>query len=176
MTMIAITLACFVSSTAGGTVHEVAVGPGGGFVFAPADVIIEVGDTVHWTWDSDGHNVGSGLPGNPNDAFLSGPPAPTGTEFEVVFDQAFLDANPMKGNVYDYHCHPHGGFGMIGSIEVEIPCPWDCAEPNDGVVGTADLLALLSQWGEAGTTCDPDGDGVGTADLLALLSEWGACP
>jgi hypothetical protein len=42
-------------------------------------------------------------------------------------------------------------------------------------VGTGDLLALLSQWGGAGS-CDFNGDGVSTADVLALVSHWGECP
>lgn len=54
-------------------------------------------------------------------------------------------------------------------------CPWDCAETADGQVSTADLLALLEQWGGPGS-CDFDGDNaVGTAELLKLLSEWGPC-
>ena len=55
------------------------------------------------------------------------------------------------------------------------PCPWDCADSN-GEVGTADLLALLSQWGQIGTSCDFQGNAVGTTDLLELLSNWGVCP
>ncbi len=56
------------------------------------------------------------------------------------------------------------------------PCPWDCADPGDGSVATADLLALLSQWGGPGS-CDFNGDGtVTTSDLLKLLSNWGVCP
>ncbi|MDY7108929.1 MAG: PQQ-dependent sugar dehydrogenase [Planctomycetota bacterium] len=45
----------------------------------------------------------------------------------------------------------------------------------DGVVGTADLLALLGNWGPCeGCPADIDGDGVvGTADLLTLLANWG---
>ncbi len=44
----------------------------------------------------------------------------------------------------------------------------------DGNVGAADLLALLSQWGEVGTLCDFDGNGsVGVEDLLILLDNWG---
>ena len=42
-------------------------------------------------------------------------------------------------------------------------------------MATADLLALLGQWGGAGS-CDFDGDGVSTADLLKLLGNWGNCP
>ena len=55
-------------------------------------------------------------------------------------------------------------------------CPWDCAN-GDGVVSTADLLQLLSDWGDAGSDCDFNGDGnVGTSDLLDLLGHWGLCP
>jgi hypothetical protein len=54
-------------------------------------------------------------------------------------------------------------------------CPWDCGD-MDGNVGTADLLALLAQFGGPGG-CDIDGSGtVTTADLLDMLSNWGQCP
>lgn len=33
----------------------------GGNVFSPADVTIEVGDTVHWVWVAGNHNVESGV-------------------------------------------------------------------------------------------------------------------
>ena len=46
---------------------------------------------------------------------------------------------------------------------------------GDGVVSGADIAALLSNWGGAGTG-DIDGDGVVDAqDIAALLSAWGAC-
>lgn len=38
-----------------------------------------------------------------------------------------------------------------------------------------DLLALLGQWGNAGS-CDFDDGTVGVTDLLKLLGMWGACP
>ncbi len=110
---------------------DVTVGAGGGLVFEPADVIINLGDTVRWTWESGGHNVGSGLPGDPTPFFLSGPPDQAGTSFEFLFDQSFIDANPVTGDLYAYHCHPHGNVGMIGSITV-IPEPssaWLAALP-----------------------------------------------
>ena len=118
--------------TLAATTHEVTVGPGGAFVFSPAANVIAVGDTVRWTWDSGGHNVGAGLPGAAaNSVFFSGPPAPAGTVFQVVFDQTFLDANPMPNNAYDYHCHPHGTIGMVGLITV------------------AETVPAVSQWGLA---------------------------
>ena len=67
------------------------------------------------------------------------------------------------------------GGEIRGQIILKIPCPWDCADPADGSVATADLLALLSQWGGSGT-CDFDDGVVATADLLKLLSNWGPCP
>jgi len=60
------------------------------------------------------------------------------------------------------------------SIDVTRECPWDCGD-GDGVVGTIDFLALLSEWAMVGSACDLDSDGVDTVDFLALLSAWGPC-
>ncbi len=59
----------------------------------------------------------------------------------------------------------------------ECECPQDCAPGGgDGEVGIADFLALLAQWGQAGTTCDFDGGpGVGIGEFLDLLGQWGTC-
>jgi len=48
---------------------------------------------------------------------------------------------------------------------------------GNGLVNTADLLGLLSQWGPCeDCSGDLDGDGsVGTSDLLQLLADWGPC-
>ncbi len=62
--------------------HDVTVGPGELNIFSPDAIVITVGDTVRWTWEADGHNVGYGLPGMAdNSVFFSGPPALTGTVF-----------------------------------------------------------------------------------------------
>ncbi len=58
--------------------------------------------------------------------------------------------------------------------EIMALCPWDCAVA-DGLVGIDEFLAVLSQWGTAGT-CDVNGGGVGITDLLAVLAQWGPCP
>ncbi len=48
-------------------------------------------------------------------------------------------------------------------------CPWDCAG-GDGEVGIVDFLALLGQWGSAGS-CNVDQDGtVGFNDQLDVLA------
>jgi hypothetical protein len=56
------------------------------------------------------------------------------------------------------------------------PCPWDCAEPADGVVDVVDFLALLAQWGQVGTACDGNGGGVDVTDFLDMIASWGPCP
>jgi hypothetical protein len=62
-------------------------------------------------------------------------------------------------------------------IPAEQPCPGDAT--GEGTVGTADLLILLANWGQATTNGNADGDfddsgTVGTADLLILLANWGS--
>jgi hypothetical protein len=62
------------------------------------------------------------------------------------------------------------------------PCPADVAV--NGVVNTADLLAVINAWGPCpiGGICPtdiapPGGDGVvNVADLLTVINGWGACP
>jgi hypothetical protein len=57
-------------------------------------------------------------------------------------------------------------------------CPADVYPPDggDGQVGVDEVLALLGDWGSAGSPYDIDGDGtVGVNDLLAVLEGWGAC-
>ncbi len=54
-------------------------------------------------------------------------------------------------------------------------CPWDCGN-TDGKVGSADMVALIDQWGEPGS-CDFNGDGaVTTIDILTMIANWGICP
>ena len=46
---------------------------------------------------------------------------------------------------------------------------------SNGVVGVADLLAVIDQWGGSGNA-DVNGDGtVNVADLLAIVDAWGPC-
>lgn len=107
-----------------------------GIAFSPQDVTIQAGDTVQWIWNGGGHTVTEGTDGtiDGNEAFHSdlnsGVPL-----VSVTFDAGFLAANPRPGNVYDYFCEPHIGFGMVGTVTVEIPT----ASPfcfGDGVDGT----------------------------------------
>ena len=51
---------------------------------------------------------------------------------------------------------------------------------GDGVVNTADLLAIINNWGSSNPQFDvqpPGGDGiVNTAELLLVINTWGECP
>ena len=73
-----------------------------------------------------------------------------------------------------YICEVSGTGGEVFRIVPGPGCVGDCGTIDD-VVSTADLLALLAQWGGTGT-CDLDGGGVTTADLLIMLANWGSCP
>lgn len=130
---------------ADGAVHDVDVS---NFEFDPADLTIDVGDTVVWTWSGGLHNVESGVGGVADGNFSSGAPTSSnGTMFSVTFDAAFLAANPMPGNTYPYYCIVHLDFGMTGSITVqEVPSATftygDCNSPADSllVVSGAPIL------------------------------------
>lgn len=68
------------------------------------------------------------------------------------------------------------GFAVLttGAVGPVPPCPADL--DGDRMVGPADLLALLGNFGGVGIG-DITGDGVvGPDDLLALLAAFGACP
>ena len=165
--------------------HDVSVGPA--FVFTPANIMINVGDTVLWTWMGGLHNVESGVGGTPDGIFNSGTPTITvGTTFSVVFDQAFLNANPVPGNTYNYYCFIHFGFGQTGSIIVtgvvtpETFVRSDCND--DGGRDIADVIFELGYLFGSGASsvncedaCDCNDDGaldIGDAifDLSALFS------
>jgi plastocyanin len=88
-------------------------------IFTPADITINEGDTVRWVWNNGNHTVteGSDLVVDGNEAFnyvlRSDNPI-----VDVVFDAAFLAANPRPNDRYDYFCEPHVVFGMVGVVNV----------------------------------------------------------
>jgi hypothetical protein len=71
-------------------------------------------------------------------------------------------------------CHNHLPYEGEAQVTDGQGLPGDL--DGDGDVDTADLLALLADWGCGGQNCpgDVDGDGdTDTADLLLLLANWG---
>ncbi len=67
----------------------------------------------------------------------------------------------------------------IDNVEVSVvicgsPCEGDAT--GNGVVDVEDLLAVLSDWGQAEGIGDINGDGfVDVADLLLVIANWGDC-
>lgn len=132
---ISLVLLLFVAGSAQAATHNVLVGPG--VVFTPADLTIDVGDTVIWTWAGGLHNVVSGtgaVCSNEGLSFCSGAATlVTGTTFSHTFTAA--------GN-YAYVCVIHLAFGMvgvvrvIGAVAVPVMTPWSFA------IAAALLIAL----------------------------------
>jgi plastocyanin len=128
----------------GGTV-EVAVGPGGEYVFEPGTaelLAITPGTTVEFVWESDFHNV---VPRS----------QPDGANWEGEGDQdttfntghTYSHAFDTEGT-YEYVCTPHEGLGMDGTIVVTddpaavtpagTATPGGTGTPNDGGTDTPD--------------------------------------
>lgn len=109
-----------VNSLQAQTVHTVELK---GIQFIPADIEINLGDTVHWVWVSGFHNVESGTVvaggGVHDNHFRSGnPTSSAGTIFDWVFDQTFLLAHSISNHTYPYFCVVHAGLNMTGTITV----------------------------------------------------------
>lgn len=89
-----------------------------GLSFDPADITIEVGDTVEWIWGGGNHTVTSGTD-------LSDP------DVGVLFDAPLNSGNPSfsftftEAGVQDYFCRPHVNFGMVGTVTVTSASPVD---------------------------------------------------
>ena len=100
-------------TAAGQTTKEVIVGPGGNLVYEPATVYVAPGDTVHFVWESDNHNIvvesqpeGANWEGTEGDANTL---YNTGHEYEHTFETE---------GTYSYFCQPHRTAGMVGEVVV----------------------------------------------------------
>ena len=87
----------FIPALAGAVTHTVNQT---GLTFDPAQITIEVGDTVQWIWSTGSHTVTSGTD-------LNDP------EVGVLFDQPLNSSNPSFSHTFtqtgsqDYFCRPH---------------------------------------------------------------------
>ena len=84
------------------------------FVFYPAFVSIQQGDSVQWIWDDDTHSTTSGSPGSPSGFWNSGV-LNDGATFMHVFSDP---------GTFPYYCSVHGGCcGMVGTVYVAASSP-----------------------------------------------------
>ncbi len=111
-------LTVFFNLSAIAAVHEVTIV---GNTFSPANIVIEVGDTVRWTNNGGFHNVeatdlfrcSDSCQMNSNS---DGAPSTTWTTAEVTFYSATEVGMPIN-----YFCAIHQGGGMVGTITVVEP-------------------------------------------------------
>jgi len=104
---------------------DVIAGADGRNAFEPAELTVQVGESVTWGFASAGHNVccraedddGAGLPADAEGFASYGPDespegsfVPRGETYEHPFDAP---------GQYDYVCVPHETLGMTGTIHVE---------------------------------------------------------
>lgn len=143
-----------------------------GNVFIPADITINVGETVVWANEGGFHNINGSLAAYPNnpEPFSNGVPSPDSWTFEHTFT--------IPG-VYGYRCDPHFTLNMVGTITVVgEPDPifpmYDIATlTTNGADGVADSLGVAAAiegvsygtnfrvGGLQFTIIDANGDGMG---------------
>jgi plastocyanin len=153
-------LSLLAAPSAAQTTHTVSVS---GITFGPANLTIQMGDTVDWVWGSGSHNVESGVGGAADGNFASGAPVSgAGTTFSHTFDAAFLNDNAMPNGVYDYYCIVHLGLGMTGTVTVQAPLVADSTALSIAAGGTH-KLALDAGPAHAGMLCWIFGSATGTA-------------
>jgi len=116
----------------------------------------------------------------PAEIALAAGPFATGNAGALKSAQQAPAAIAVNGNI------EANEYVVVETCAITVPSPGAAADTccpadldGDGLVGAADLSALLSAWGSTGTAAgaaDIDGDGsVGAADLAALLGAWGEC-
>lgn len=111
---------------------------------------INIGDSVKWVWLDSGHDVEGGSGGISNGTFSSGGLRNPGYEMIVLFDETFVDQNPVIGDVYNYFCTPHYEMGMTGSVRVLYrrkdfsanATGWQVVPPNENPAEVACTLTV----------------------------------
>jgi halocyanin-like protein len=90
----------------------VSVGAGDGLAFDPPAIWVSPGTTVTWEWTGEGggHNVIANDDGAAS--FESGDPV---SEEGATFEYQFAEGD---AGITNYHCAPHEGQGMKGSVAV----------------------------------------------------------
>jgi plastocyanin len=149
------TLACAApASAATVTVH---VGYQG-LNFHEQNVVINPGDTIHWTWDSGHHSVTSGDPmtGTPNGTFDSGA--------TLLTTGAALDHTFANAGTYTYFCRAHYRFGMVGTITVNTGTAPPPNPPDTPPTTDFSFMPASPTTGQAvgftASATDPDGDAI----------------
>lgn len=144
----------------------------GNNTFTPADITINVGETVVWANAAGFHNVNGSLATYPNnpEGFTNGAPSGDAWTFSHTFNTP---------GVYDYRCDPHATQGMVGTVTVEGDVPAEFPLYDVATITTNDANGVADSLGrraavigithgtnfrEGGlqfTLIDAGGDGIG---------------
>ena len=112
-------------------------------VFTPADITINVGESVRWINTGGSHNVNGSLatyPDNP-EGFGNGGASSAAWVYDFTFTIPGL---------YDYQCDPHVGFGMVGTVMVMGDSEPEIPVYDIGVINTIDANGVADS---VGVTC-----------------------
>ena len=133
-----------------GQIVDVAVGQGG-FVFVPDTTNISVGDTVRWTWASNGHSVTSGDPCTSDGQFCS--PDDMNCDQGTLNGTGFVYTHTFaQAGTFSYFCFAHCAFGMTGVVNVAArPTP----SPTPTATATATPTATATAVPSASPTATP---------------------
>ena len=115
-TKMLIFLSLFIYNQAFATVHTVEATE---LEFIPADITIELGDTVRFVWIESNHAIASGADGVNDELFMPFPLNDADPEHDLILD--------VPG-VYPYFCAFHFDDGQVGSITVLAPDVVECGE------------------------------------------------
>ena len=148
------------------TVHEVEQV---GLAFEPADVNIQLGDTVRWIWGGGNHTVTQGTDGSVDgDELFHAPLNEANPVYEVVFDEALVFSSPPVGGSYTYFCAPHFSLKMQGTIGVQgVPFLGD-TDTLSAFFGGTQTLSLDAGPAAAGRTYLVLGSASGTSPGIPI--------
>ncbi|MFT4534991.1 MAG: plastocyanin [Saprospiraceae bacterium] len=115
--------------------------------FTPKDLVINEGESVRWMNVQGFHNVNGSLAAYPNnpEGFSNGNAASAPWTFDFTFNVV---------GVYDYHCDPHEGLGMVGTVTVMGEVEPTIPVYDIGLVNTIDADGLPDS---AGVQCIVEG-------------------
>ena len=103
-----------------------------------------------WVWQGGIHTVYSSTGGLPNGIFQNGTATgKDGYTYSVTFDAAFVAANPVPNDVYEYICTIHSTFGQTGTVKVEFPASvvtYGCTAPVNTLQSLSGSPTVGGSW------------------------------
>lgn len=115
--------------------------------FSPKDLVINEGESVRWMNIGGFHNVNGSTTAYPNnpEGFGNGAAASGTWTYDFTFNTE---------GVYDYHCDPHLGLGMVGTVTVMGEVEPTIPVYGIGLVNTIDAQGLPDS---SGVECTVEG-------------------